>query len=205
MVLRHAFTSMGCPCAIQIEAAAPDIARVAIDRAVAEVDRLDRKYSHYRDDSLLAQWCASAGTARVHRVDDQNRGVLGARLTDAAARREREARVARHDDLALEAAHRCHLRQRHKAAKGNRAEAVFDAVDGLLPERLAEPDVEFVDLQPAPPRGEEVAPLMNDDHEIEDEDDQQEGSDEVEAFHEAQKRAESYHPGFPGANRHMIF
>lgn len=80
MVLRHAFTSMGCPCAIQIEAAAPEIAGMAINRAVAEVDRLDRKYSHYREDSLLAQWCASAGTARVHRVDDES-----AHLLDVAA------------------------------------------------------------------------------------------------------------------------
>lgn len=79
-MLRHAFVSMGCPCAIQIEAAAPEIARVAIDRAVAEVDRLDRKYSHYRDDSLLAHWCAGAGSAEVHSVDDES-----AHLLDVAA------------------------------------------------------------------------------------------------------------------------
>lgn len=46
---------MGCPCALHLEAAEETRAHRAFDAVLAEVDRLDRKYSHYRDDSLIAQ------------------------------------------------------------------------------------------------------------------------------------------------------
>jgi thiamine biosynthesis lipoprotein len=53
------FTSMGCPCALHAEVADAAVARVAYAAVVAECERLDRKYSHYRDDSLLAHIAAS--------------------------------------------------------------------------------------------------------------------------------------------------
>src|SRR5215471_5958416 len=56
---RFEFSSMGCPCALQVEADATGAQRAAA-AVRAEVDRLDRKYSHYRDDSLVAQIGASA-------------------------------------------------------------------------------------------------------------------------------------------------
>lgn len=60
---RFEFSSMGCPCALQVEADATAAQRAAA-AVQAEVDRLDRKYSHYRDDSLVAQIgkSADAGT-----------------------------------------------------------------------------------------------------------------------------------------------
>ena len=46
---------MGCPCALHVENVRDDVAHHAFDVTFAEADRLDRKYSHYRDDSLLAK------------------------------------------------------------------------------------------------------------------------------------------------------
>ena len=82
--------------------------------------------------------------------------------------------------LALDGFHRRHLRQRDVAAGGDRAEHVLDAVDFFRPERLAEPDGEFVDLQPAPFRGEEMAELMDDDQDVKEEDDFEKGDERKE-------------------------
>lgn len=76
LLLRHDFASMGCPCSIQVEHTDPRVSRSAIDAANAEVDRLDRKYSHYRDDSLLAAWCASAGSGRRWQLDEESAALL---------------------------------------------------------------------------------------------------------------------------------
>lgn len=51
---------MGCPCALHVETDAESIAQTAQAAVVAECARLDRKYSHYRDDSLVAQIAAAA-------------------------------------------------------------------------------------------------------------------------------------------------
>ena len=45
---------MGSPCEVQVFAADEAIASRAIHAAVADVDRLERLYSRYRDDSLLS-------------------------------------------------------------------------------------------------------------------------------------------------------
>lgn len=76
---RFAWTSMGCPCALQIEGVAEDMAAQVAHTARTEVDRLDRKYSHYRDDSLLAQLQGNAAHGFVI-VDDET-----AKLLDFAA------------------------------------------------------------------------------------------------------------------------
>ncbi|MEP6485176.1 MAG: FAD:protein FMN transferase [Rudaea sp.] len=53
--MRFEFSTMGCPCALHVEACDDATAQHAYDATLAEVDRLDRKYSHYRVDSLLAK------------------------------------------------------------------------------------------------------------------------------------------------------
>ncbi len=52
--MRFEFSTMGCPCALHVEACDKAIAQRAYAATQDEVDRLDRKYSHYRADSLLA-------------------------------------------------------------------------------------------------------------------------------------------------------
>src|SRR5690606_23043665 len=69
-----------------------------------------------------------------------------------------------------------HLRQGNEAAGGNPAESVLDAVDGFFPDGLSEPDLEAVDLEPAPAPGEEMTELVNEDDDVEnhqDDEDQQ--------------------------------
>ena len=71
----YRFSSMGCPCELQLEAEA-DVAARAAAAAQAEVDRLDRKYSHYRDDSLVAQIGASADAGESIVVDNETADLL---------------------------------------------------------------------------------------------------------------------------------
>jgi thiamine biosynthesis lipoprotein len=52
---------MGCPCAVHLEADDAARAERAYTAVRAELARLDAKYSHYRADSLLAQFAARAG------------------------------------------------------------------------------------------------------------------------------------------------
>jgi thiamine biosynthesis lipoprotein len=52
---------MGCPCALHVEADAHSAQR-ALATTRSECARLDAKYSHYRDDSFIAQIAARAGS-----------------------------------------------------------------------------------------------------------------------------------------------
>jgi len=72
---RFDFSAMGCPCALQLEADAEVAARAAA-AAHAEVDRLDRKYSHYRNDSLVAQIGATADSGESIVVDNETADLL---------------------------------------------------------------------------------------------------------------------------------
>lgn len=74
--LGYRFASMGCPCSIQVEHADTATAQAAIAAAVAEVARLDRKYSHYREDSLLADWCRTAGSGRALELDEESAALF---------------------------------------------------------------------------------------------------------------------------------
>ncbi|MGH8041731.1 MAG: FAD:protein FMN transferase [Rudaea sp.] len=58
---RFDFSSMGCPCALHLDAHIEAIAHDAFAAVTAECARLDGKYSHYRDDGLLARITASPG------------------------------------------------------------------------------------------------------------------------------------------------
>jgi thiamine biosynthesis lipoprotein len=64
---------MGCPAALHVEADA-DSAQRALAQTRAECERLDRKYSHYRDDSLIAHFAANAGSAID--VDEETANLL---------------------------------------------------------------------------------------------------------------------------------
>ena len=66
---------MGCPCEIQIEGVDAIAAHAAATRARAEIDRLNAKYSHYLQDSLLAQLELSAAEADVE-VDEETANLL---------------------------------------------------------------------------------------------------------------------------------
>ena len=71
-VLRR-FRAMGSPCEIQLRAAGGEAIAAA---AVAEVERLERKYSRYRDDSLATRINRSAGDPVGVEVDDETAGLL---------------------------------------------------------------------------------------------------------------------------------
>lgn len=53
---------MGCPCTLHLETHDESAARTVFAAVTAECARLDRKYSHYRDDSLVARIATSAGS-----------------------------------------------------------------------------------------------------------------------------------------------
>ncbi|MEI9895085.1 MAG: hypothetical protein WDN28_14650 [Chthoniobacter sp.] len=72
------------------------------------------------------------------------------------------------------------LRQFDEAAEGDAAEAVGDAIDLLLPQRFAEPDAKALHDRAAPAGGEEMAPFMHDDEEVEDHQHFQNDADEFE-------------------------
>ena len=64
---------MGCPCALHVEAGTQTAQR-ALAATQAECARLDAKYSHYRDDSLIAQLAAQAGECST--VDEETANLL---------------------------------------------------------------------------------------------------------------------------------
>ncbi len=73
---RFPFRAMGSPCELQLYGDdAAEVARVA-DAARAEVVRLERKYSRYRDDSLATRINQSAGDAAGLEVDDETASLL---------------------------------------------------------------------------------------------------------------------------------
>ena len=63
--------------------AEPDVARAAAERAIAEVARIEAKYSRYRADSLLSRINAAAGGEALP-LDDETRMLL--RYADACHR-----------------------------------------------------------------------------------------------------------------------
>ncbi len=70
------FAAMGCPCALHLEAEHEPAAQQAFTIAETELRRLDRKYSHYRDDSLIAEIADLAGSGRSLTVDDETAALL---------------------------------------------------------------------------------------------------------------------------------
>src|SRR5690606_6556229 len=56
---------------------------------------------------------------------------------------------------------------------------VLHAIVGLLPDGLAEPDLESVDVEPPPATRQKVSPLMHQNHEVEHHHDEKEHTDEA--------------------------
>jgi thiamine biosynthesis lipoprotein len=77
---------MGSPCEIRLYAASRSRAESLAAAAVAEVGRLEAKYSRYRDDSVTARINASAGDLSGVVVDDETAALL-----DYAATAHRES------------------------------------------------------------------------------------------------------------------
>lgn len=73
---RYAFTAMGCPCEIVLECEDDTQVLRAAQAAEAEVRRLDAKYSHYRNDSLIARFAAASDSGETIDVDAESADLL---------------------------------------------------------------------------------------------------------------------------------
>lgn len=73
---RYRFNTMGCPAETLPYAPSEALARDAFVRAETECQRLDRKYSHYRDDSYLAELQHEAVLPQGSRVDGETAALL---------------------------------------------------------------------------------------------------------------------------------
>ena len=68
------FTALGGPCEVLADTDSAAEARAAVEGARAEALRIERKFSRYRDDSVLARVHAAAGAAVV--VDEETAHLL---------------------------------------------------------------------------------------------------------------------------------
>ena len=75
-LLSTRFRAMGSPCELRLYAPSEREARQVAEAARAEIERLERKYSRYRDDSLATRINRSAGDASGIRVDPETAGLL---------------------------------------------------------------------------------------------------------------------------------
>lgn len=73
---RFRFRAMGSPCELHLWATSREQASAVADRARAEIDRLERKYSRYREDSLASRINRSAGSACGLCVDEETAALL---------------------------------------------------------------------------------------------------------------------------------
>ncbi|MGH2899222.1 MAG: FAD:protein FMN transferase [Solirubrobacteraceae bacterium] len=80
LLSRHSFRAMGSPCELHLYGETRAFCDVLTELAVAEVRRLEQKYSRYRDDSVTSAINRSAGNPAGVAVDDET-----ARLLDYAA------------------------------------------------------------------------------------------------------------------------
>jgi thiamine biosynthesis lipoprotein len=72
----HPFRAMGSPCELRLYAGSGERADAAAAAARAEVLRLERKFTRYRDDSLTARINRSAGDPAGVEVDEETAGLL---------------------------------------------------------------------------------------------------------------------------------
>jgi thiamine biosynthesis lipoprotein len=73
---RHPFRAMGSPCELHLYGDSRTYCDALAARAIAEVRRLEQKYSRYRDDSVTSAINRSAGDPSGVRVDDETAGLL---------------------------------------------------------------------------------------------------------------------------------
>jgi FAD:protein FMN transferase len=74
--VEHTFKAMGGPCRLRLETDNEFHAETAIAAAVAEVQRLELKYSRYTEDSLTSQINRAAGTRQSVLLDSETAGLL---------------------------------------------------------------------------------------------------------------------------------
>jgi len=72
---RYTFRAMAAEHEILVDAADASLARAAVDAAIADVQRIERKYSRYREDSVVGAINASAGLRDVA-IDDETAALL---------------------------------------------------------------------------------------------------------------------------------
>ncbi len=68
------FSAMACPCEVLVDTADAGLARERVAAAAAEAGRIERKFSRYRDDSIVAEIHAARG--RPVRVDSETAALL---------------------------------------------------------------------------------------------------------------------------------
>jgi thiamine biosynthesis lipoprotein len=73
---RERWNAMGTPCELQLFAADPALARRAAERAIADVARLEARYSRYREDSLLSELNRVAARGGALEVDAETAALL---------------------------------------------------------------------------------------------------------------------------------
>ena len=73
--LRFDFVAMASPCSLQMDGQDEGAMRAAAALAMAEVQRIETKFSRYTDGSVISRINQSAGLAAVA-VDDETRGLL---------------------------------------------------------------------------------------------------------------------------------
>ncbi len=73
---KHGFRAMGSPCEIQIEALQQSRAESGARIVLAEVERLEARYSRYRESSLLSAINRAAARREPIEVDDETAGLL---------------------------------------------------------------------------------------------------------------------------------
>lgn len=71
----QSFTAMGCACEVQVHAANPAVTEAAAAAALAEVRRIEAKFSRYRPDSVLSRINAAAGL-KACTLDDETAGLV---------------------------------------------------------------------------------------------------------------------------------
>jgi len=70
------FRAMGTTCRLRLAGCSEAKARSAADAAIAEVQRIEAKYSRYRADSIVSRINAAAGSGAVVEVDEETAGLL---------------------------------------------------------------------------------------------------------------------------------
>ncbi len=70
------FHAMGTTCRLRLAGCSEASARSAAEAAIAEVRRIEKKYSRYLDDSIVARINAAAGSGRPVEVDDETADLL---------------------------------------------------------------------------------------------------------------------------------
>ncbi|MDP2901622.1 MAG: FAD:protein FMN transferase [Methylovulum sp.] len=74
--LHYEFNAMGTPCDIQLFAKTTTKAKQMAERAIADVRRLEMRYSRYRNDSFLSKINRVAATGGSLSVDPETAGLL---------------------------------------------------------------------------------------------------------------------------------